>query len=202
VRLRVRRQACNGVSGRLLSARIASRRRWAGMGIVAGSQGQALVELALAIPMLLLLIALAFNFGGWLWAWIQVGNAARAAANYAALGPDSLGMTTFASATTLGTLISTDLTSLPNYTSSNPAINICTNNNGTVRTISGTCSSSCSGAPTASCTPKDPENPTYVAITVDISYTYTSFFTGNRLLGLPLTVLPSTIHKRIVMRYL
>jgi hypothetical protein len=155
--------------------------------------------------MLFLLIALAFNFGGWLWAWIQVGNAARAAANYAALGADSLGSLSFptvANASTLGTLISTDLTSLPNYSVTNPAINICKNNNGTVKTVSGTCSSSCSGAPTASCTPNDPENPAYVAITVDITYTYTSFFTGTRFLGLPLTVLPSTIHKRIVMRYL
>lgn len=185
-----------------LNGRTACQRRLVGRRAVGGSQGQALVELALAIPMLFLLIALAFNFGGWLWAWIQVGNAARAAANYAALGADSLGLPAAATASTLGTLISTDLTSLPNYTSSNPAINICKNNNGTVTTVSGTCSSSCSGAPTASCTPKDPENPTYVAITVDITYTYTSFFTGTRFLGLPLAVLPSTIHKRIVMRYL
>jgi len=202
VSLRDTSQNSCAVSSRLSTGRTAIRRTWVGRRIVAGSQGQALVELALAIPMLFLLIALAFNFGGWLWAWIQVGNAARAAANYAALGPDSLGMPAAATASTLGALISADLTSLPNYTSSNPAINICTNNNGTVKTITGTCSSSCSGAPAASCTPKDPENPTYLAITVDITYTYTSIFTGTRVLGLPLAVLPSTIHKRIVMRYL
>jgi Flp pilus assembly protein TadG len=156
------------------------------------SQGQALVELALATPMLFLLIALAFNFGGWLYAWVQVGNAARAAANYGVLGSASAGFPGTPSSTQLLNLINADLASLPNTSSSNPAIAVCQNNNGTVTAITGTCSSP----------PADPEAPLYFTVTVDITYTYTSFFTGTRFLGYNLTVLPSTIHRRVVMRYM
>ena len=55
-----------------------------------GRKGQALVELALVTPLIFYLIVLSINFAGWLNAWIQVGNAARAAANYAAPRPAGL----------------------------------------------------------------------------------------------------------------
>ena len=51
-----------------------------------GDRGQALVEFVAVIPMLFLLIALAFNFGTWLYGWVAVGNAARAAGDYAMIG--------------------------------------------------------------------------------------------------------------------
>jgi Flp pilus assembly protein TadG len=156
------------------------------------SQGQALVELALATPMIFLLIALTFNFGGWLYAWVQVGNAARAAANYGVLGSASVGLPGTPSSTQLVNLINADLASLPNTTSSNPAVAVCQNNNGTVTAITGTCSSP----------PADPEAPLYFTVTVDITYTYSSFFTGTTFLGYRFTVLPSTIHRRVVMRYM
>ena len=43
---------------------------------------------------------------------------------------------------------------------------------------------------------------TYPNLAVDVTYTYTSFFTGSTFLGLPLTVLPSSIHRRTEMRML
>jgi hypothetical protein len=40
----------------------------------------------------------------------------------------------------------------------------------------------------------------YINVAVDITYNYTSFFTGSSFMGLPLTVLPSNVHQRTVMR--
>jgi hypothetical protein len=165
------------------------------------SQGQALVELALATPMLFLLIALAFNFGGWLYAWVQVGNAARAATNYGIFGSSSLGLPGTPTSTQLAKLMDADLASLPNTSVSNPVIAVCKNNNGTVTPITGA-GTVISISGTCSSPPADPEAPSYSTLTVDITYTYSSFFTGATFLGYGLTVLPSTIHRRVVMRYM
>jgi len=43
---------------------------------------------------------------------------------------------------------------------------------------------------------------TYPSVTIDITYTFTPFFLGGNVLGLPLTILPTTIHRRTVMRVL
>lgn len=168
----------------------------------AGSaDGQALVELAVAIPMIFLLIALALNFGTWLYGWVAVGNAARAAGDYALMGGAYAGLPPTATSSTLQSLINTDLTYLPNTSSSNPNVCVQENNNGTITKLLEAPSGACATANTAyGSAPADPEPATYVSVAVDITYTYTSFFTGSRILGLPLAVLPSTIHRRTVMR--
>lgn len=51
-------------------------------------RGQSLVELALVLPLLLLLLLIAVDFGRVYFSYIQVNNAAREAANYAALSPN------------------------------------------------------------------------------------------------------------------
>jgi Flp pilus assembly protein TadG len=168
-----------------------------------GDNGQALVEFVVVIPMLFLLIVLAMNFGGLINAWINVENATRAAADYAIMSGDSAGNPTTATSTTLQNLINAEMAALPNLSSSNPNACVRENDNGTFTTLvempAGACSSYAN--PTS-----DTEvivsgsTVTYATVAVDITYTYTSFFSGNSVMGLPLTVLPSTVHRRTVMR--
>ena len=163
------------------------------------AEGQALVEFAAIVPMLFLLIVLAMNFGGLIGAWISVANATRAVADYAILGPDSAGTPTVATSTSLSNLLSAELASLPNASSVQACVK--QNNNGTytirLETPSGACAN-------YSNPPADTEvmvgTIKYQSVAVDITYTYNSFFSGSRFLGLPLTVLPSTVHQRAVMR--
>ena len=52
------------------------------------SRGQSLVEFALVLPMILLLMLIAIDFGRVFLGWVGLNNAARVAANYAALHPN------------------------------------------------------------------------------------------------------------------
>ncbi len=157
-------------------------------------RGQAILELALTTPLLLLLIVLTINFGGWLYAWTQVGNAARAVANYSVLGPASAGAPATPNANAITTLIASDLAALPNYSSTNPGVEVCWNNNGAVTSITGACSS-----PSA-----DPEAASFTAVSVDLTYTYTPFITAFDIptLGIHLPAMLTSIHRRIVMRFI
>jgi len=94
------------------------------------SRGQALLELTFATPMLFLLMVLAVDFGGWLYAWTEVGNAARATANYAILGALAAGSPVPPTAAAITSLIASDLATLPNYSSTNPVVSVCWNSNG------------------------------------------------------------------------
>ena len=160
----------------------------------AGETGQALLELALVTPFLFLLIVLAIDFGGWLYAWSQIGNATRAAANYAVLGPVSAGGPPTPNGAAITSLIAADLATLPNYSSTNPAVVVCWNNNNSVTSITGTCSSP----------PPDPEAPSFIAVSVDLTYTYTPLIASFSFpqLGISLTPLPTSIHRRVVMRFI
>jgi Flp pilus assembly protein TadG len=167
----------------------------------AEAEGQALVEFAAIVPLLFLLIVLAMNFGGLIGAWVAVANATRAAADYAILGGTSAGSPTQATSSTLQALINADLASLPNASSLHACVK--ENNNGTYTTLLETPSGACSSYANP---PSDGEainsgsSTQYTNLAVDITYTYTSFFSGNRIFGLPLTVLPSNVHQRAVMR--
>jgi len=156
-------------------------------------QGQALIEYLLILPLLFLLIINLINFGGFFFAWIGVANAARAGADYAALGGASAGGLSTATGAQVTALITNDVSSLRN----NPSvtINVCRNNNGTVITLAGTCSGLVN----------DPEPTAYVLTQVDVTYTYIPFipatfqFPG---LNVYLTIPPTTIHRRAVVRTL
>lgn len=172
-------------------------------------RGQALVEFMAVIPMLFLLIALAFNFGTWLYGWVAVGNAARAAGNYAILSGSSAGLPPTATASGLQGLVTTDLTHLPYQSSTNPAVCVEKKNNGAPTTLmespSGACATANStyGAPWGDTEAKAAGSTlTYPNVTIDVTYSYTPFFLGSNILGLPLTILPTTIHRRTVMRIL
>ena len=152
-------------------------------------RGQSLVEFALVLPILFLLILNAVNFGGFFYAWITVANAARAGANYAALGGASVG-TPEATASQVTSMITTEISTLPN--NSSRVVDICQNNNGTVTALSGTCSS----------IPGDPEPGNFVLTSVDVIYTYKPYISGFQFPNLRvfLTIPPTTIHMRTVMR--
>jgi Flp pilus assembly pilin Flp len=155
--------------------------------------GQALVEYALILPLLFLLMVNAVNFGAFFFAWITVANAARAGAQYAALGTVSAGWPHSPSSDSVHGLISDDMFSLPNRPSI--TIVVCRNNNGL---ITGDSPAACAA------TPADPEAPAYALTSVDVSYTYTPVvslfdFPG---LGIHATMPPYTIHRRVLMRAL
>jgi Flp pilus assembly protein TadG len=184
-------------------------RNTAKLGNAGAEQGQALVEFVAVIPMLFLLIALSFNFGTWLYGWVAVGNAARAAGDYAILSGSSAGLPPTATTTGLQAVINTDLTHLPNVSGTNPGLCVRKNNNGTVTTLMEAPGGACATANGAyGAAALDPEAKaagsalTYPSVTIDITYTFTPFFLGGNVLGLPLTILPTTIHRRTVMRVL
>ena len=56
-----------------------------------GTRGQSIVEFALVLPVLILLLLIVIDFGRAYMGWVQLNNAARVAANYAALHPDAWG---------------------------------------------------------------------------------------------------------------
>jgi Flp pilus assembly protein TadG len=155
------------------------------------SGGQALIEYLLVLPLILLLIVNLVNFGGFFFAWITVANAARSGANYAILGGASVGSLSAATASQISSVITSDISSLPN--SSSLSVNICQNYDGTVTTLSGTCTS----------VPSDPEPSSYILTSVDVTYTYQPFISAGFQfpnLGIYATLPPTTIHRRALMR--
>jgi len=158
------------------------------------NQGQALIEYILVLPMVFLLLVNVVNFGGFFYAFITVANAARAGADYAILAGASVasGHIALPGSSQISTLITTEIASLPN----NPSlsVNICQNNNGTITTVSGTCSSIAS----------DPEPTNYVLTSIDVTYTYVPFIPLFSFPNLHInaTLPATTIHRRAVMRSL
>jgi Flp pilus assembly protein TadG len=154
------------------------------------------------IPMIFLLVVLAMNFGGLINAWIAVANATRAAADYAILSGSSAGLPTQATSTTLQNLINADLSALPNYLTATKAC-VQQNNNGTYTPVmempSGACKSYTNPLPDGEAIASG-NTTNYINYAVDITYTYTSFFTGATLFGYPLVNLPTKVHQRAVMR--
>jgi TadE-like protein len=58
-----------------------------------GARGQSLTEFALTLPVVLLLVLFGLDFGRVFLGWISLTNAAREAANYAAMNPTAWGAT-------------------------------------------------------------------------------------------------------------
>jgi Flp pilus assembly protein TadG len=173
-------------------------------GLVA-SDGQALVEYAFMVPFLFLLIMNLVNFGGFIYDWVTVSNAARAGAQYAAMGAAYASYPIPATLAGIQTVVQNETAALPGASSSNPAVTVCQNNNGTTTNWGGgTC-------PAGTVPPQDPETitggvgaVTYTSLAVDVDYTYTPFIpSGFTLFGLGIAPAPSTvIHRRAVMRVL
>ena len=153
--------------------------------------GQALMEYVLMLPLLFILIVNLINFAGFFFAWITVSNAARAGADYMALGGASAGAPGTATATQIQSAINADLASLPNNPSA--VINLCVNNSGTITAKLGTCAT----------IPSDPEPSSYNLVSVDVTYTYKPYIPASfkfTRLNLYATIPATTIHRRAVVR--
>ena len=155
-----------------------------------GRSGQSLVEFALILPLIFLLVMNLVNLGGFFFAWITLAGAARAGAQYMAMGTASIGNPAAPSAGQVTTLVTNDVASLLNRSSL--VVRVCTNNNGTI-----TCAGSGSSTP-----PADPEPSGFVLGSVDATYTYRPFISQWNFgaLGINLTLPPTTIHQRAVSR--
>ena len=158
-----------------------------------GEAAQALIEYLLLLPIVMLLVVNAVNMGGFFFAWITVSNTSRAAANYAALAGASAGAVQVASGSKILAMVSAEDSSLPN----NPSVvvDICRNFNGVVTAVSGTCTA----------IPADSEPASYVLTSIDVYYVYTPFIPAGfqfRNLNVYVTIPPSMVHRRTVMRTL
>jgi len=160
-------------------------------------RGQALIEFILVLPMIFLLIMNLVNFGGFFYAWITVANAARAGANYAILGGASVGGLATPSGANVSSVITEDVKSLPNNAS--VSVNACQINASSLpiqkTSLIGACAS-------MSSLPTDPEPSNYVITVVDVTYTYQPFIAAFSFpsLGVYLTLPPTTVYQRAVMR--
>ena len=156
------------------------------------NSGQALLEFVFMLPILLVLIMNVVNFGGLFYAWITVANAARAGVNYAVLGVASAGSLSQASVSSINSMLTTEVSSLPNQASL--VVNICKTYNGITTTLSGTCTS----------IPADPEATSFTLESIDVTYTYVPFINPTAFqfpnLNLYVTIPPTTLHNRAVMR--
>jgi Flp pilus assembly protein TadG len=173
------------------------------------AEGQALVEYALVVPILLYLILNTVSFGSFIYSWITVANAARAGGQYAAMGAAYASYPTPATLAGVKAVIQNETSSLINASASNPAVAICENLNGTAVAYPPT------GSPPATCTgtapPPDPETITgatgaslYTSVSIDVTYDVTPIISAFNFPGLNLFTisLPSSIHRRTVMRVL
>jgi len=149
--------------------------------------GQALIEFALVLPLLFLLIMNIVNFGAFIFTWITVADAARAGADYMIMGGATLNGPSNPAFTQIQSVVQAD-------TQSGATVCIWMNNNGTT-TSSGTCTGI--SAPAA-----DPEAPYFVSASVDVTYTFTPPLSAWKFsqLGIFLTLPPTTIHRRAMMR--
>jgi hypothetical protein len=149
-----------------------------------GESGQSLIELSLIIPFIFLLIINAVNFGAYIFAWITIADAARTGVQYA-----SVSSTTYAQ---LSTVMTNTTASLKNKASLTVVYS--RNANGTI-TCPG--QGACLVAP-----PADPEPALYTLACVDVTYTYVPLISAFNFprLGISLSLPPSTVHRRAVMR--
>jgi Flp pilus assembly protein TadG len=165
------------------------------------TKGEAVVECALIVPLVFLLIVNAFNFGAFIYCWLTVADAARAGADYACTDSNTAGGPAAPNVSAITTVVQNATSSLPNYSTSNPAVNICQNVNGTT-TVFGSASSCGVTGP-----PSDPQpiatgsSSYYSTVVVDVSYSFTQFFAGPRFFSYALLSLPGTIHRRMVVRW-
>lgn len=164
-----------------------------GVNRVGSEAGNSLIEFALILPMLFLLIVNTVNFGSFIYAWITVAAAARGAAQYSVLGGAAVGAPQPPTAAQIATVVTNDLSSLPNAASA--TVRVCTKFN----TEAAVCTGTGSGT-----IPTDPEPGTYVLGSVDITYTYQPLIPAFSFPALSIyaTLPPTTIRRQTVMRML
>jgi TadE-like protein len=154
-----------------------------------GREGQAMIEFALVVPLLFLLIINVVNFAGMLYAWVTVANAARTGVQYMVMSDTWIFGLSPPTPAQVSTQVTNDLSSLPNRASA--VVQVCMNVGGT-----STCT------PSGGSVPSDPEPANYNSTSVDVTYTYQPFVSvwSFPKLGIFLTLPPTTIHRKVVMR--
>lgn len=161
-------------------------------------RGQALVEAAISIPLLLLVLLNAVNLGFYLYCWITIDNAARALAEFRVYNGVAVGLPSAPTLAQLNCVLYQEVSTLPwkgvgaNCVWANVTLRICSNRNGTV---------SCTGGGTY-VPPADPEPRRYALYSAEVTYTFTPVF-GSFVVpvfGVPLTILPTNIYRRALMR--
>jgi hypothetical protein len=156
-------------------------------------RGQALIEFALVMPLLFLLILNLVNFGAFIHAMITVTNAARTGAQSMIMRGAWAGRPLIWTDTQLIDLVKSDASSLPNKATGALVVAVCRNNAEEFEGIPSGCTTG--GL-------SDPEAGLYVLGTVDVTYKYLPLipFFDIPGLGIHLTLPPTTIHRRAVMR--
>jgi Flp pilus assembly protein TadG len=154
------------------------------------SGGQALIEFALVLPLLFLLILNLVNFGAFLYDMIAVANAARTGAQYMIMRGAWAGGPAPASDAAIIALVKNDFSTSVSH-EANLVVTVCRNNNGVLQPAG------CSAGGLS-----DPEAGFYVLGTVDVTYPYQPVipFWNFSSLGIHLTLPPTTLHRRAVMR--
>jgi len=160
------------------------------------TKGQALIEFAFMIPVIFFLLIIAINYGGLFYAWITTANAARAGAQYAAIGGISVGTPGHPTTSAIQTLLSgsgSDTSSLPN------SVTVCVTTNSTTSSVA----SACAGFPSVSADPEASIH-NYRLQAIDVQYTYSPFFGSFDFpgLGISLPIMPTTVRMRTLMRQL
>jgi Flp pilus assembly protein TadG len=170
----------------------------------ASSSGNSLVEFALILPLILLLVVNVVNFGAFIYAWITVANAARSASDYMVLGSSSINAPVSVDTTNIQNLIKQhDVLALLNP--NNVTVTTCTDNfsGGTdvyrTTVVDTSTNDDCTTGVT-----HDPENGLFILATVDVTYAFTPPVSALSFpkLGIFLTLPPTTIHRKSVMRML
>jgi hypothetical protein len=125
-----------------------------------------MVESALVIPMLVLLMLNVVNFGMYTYAWVTINNTARALLQYRVYNGVVLGFPSSPAVSDMQTVITAEVTSLPNKGSVTWVV--CSNANGTT---------ACEGPGTVFTPPADPTQPTqYTLYSAKVWYTFQPLF--------------------------
>ncbi len=164
---------------------------------IGDTRGQSLIEFALVVPVLFLLILNVVNFGGFFYAWIGTTDAARAGVNYAVLSSAAAGHQSQPTLTQVKSVITTDMSSLPNSSSTNPTVTACEYPAGGTKAVTYGGTTSCGFTLNA-----DPESTNYSIVAVQVQYTYSPYFSAFSFpkLGVHLTIPPTTITQTAEMR--
>lgn len=158
-----------------------------------GTEGVALLEAALTLPFLVVLMLNVANFGMYIYAWVTVNNAARALLQYRVYTGVVLGYPSAPSTTQMQTLITTEVSSLPNKTSIAWVVCAPAKAGGIT---------DCQGTGAAFAPDPDPSNPTqYAMYSAKVSYTFQSVFSPVTLpLGYTVAGVAGSISRQVSMR--
>ena len=157
-----------------------------------GQEGVALLEAALTLPLLVVLMLNVANFGMYIYAWVTVNNAARALLQYRVYTGVVLGYPPVPSQSQMDTLVTTEVSSLPNRAS--VTWEVCGPAKAGVP--------DCKGTGTAFAADADPANPThYTLYSANVSYTFNSLFPPLTLpFGYTVAGVPGAVSRRVSMR--